>query len=500
MTEPKRKRAAIYARISQADVGVDKTDNQEKELRAIADASGYDVVAVFVDDDISAFEGKNERPGFVSLVAGTRDGRFDVVMATEPQRFTRGSASELEALQVACVKAGAVLHTRAAGIQDPATPMIRAMLQFQDTLAWLEVAVGRDRQKARNRADRAEGIPNKGLRPFGFEKDRVTVRESEAVHIREGYRLILEEGVSVWKLAQTWTALGLKTDGMGKMRKTRADREATLVPAVWTTTTMRQLLIRPRNAGLLIHEGAEIPNSQIQPIVSREQWTALVSHIRGVNTLKGPKPQYLLGGIIECICGQTMHASKSVSGRKGQKREYKIYRCRLYGMDKNVKHVTIQLLIADSVVRDWVVEDIGLGLCKEGDAPRDDLVAVQARLAEVAAEESRATDMVMEGLGNAAQIKGRLKVLKEERGHLEEERDAILSESAHGAALAEFRNTIRDLPDEAGDEDVDAAFVKGFAAWDSLTMDARRAIIRGGYRVRITEGGRGAERVKVVPR
>lgn len=233
--------------------------------------------------------------------------------------------------------------------------------------------------------------------------------------------------------------------------------------------------------------------------MSREEWTALVAHIRGVNTLRGPKPQYLLGGILECICGATMHASKSQSGRNGQKRDYRIYRCRLYGMDKNVKHVTIQQPIADMVVRDWVVQNIGLGL--DDSAPvREDLAAVQARLAEVSAEESRATDMVMEGIGNAAQIKGRLKKLKEERLNLEEERDSILANTAHGSALAAFRNTVLEMDYFSSDDEINAQFEMGFRAWDALSMDAQRAIIRGGYRVRIIEGERGPDRVKVESR
>lgn len=57
-----------------------------------------------------------------------------------------------------------------------------------------------------------------------------------------------------------------------------------------------------------------------------------------------------------------------------------------------------------------------------------------------------------------------------------------------------------ELPDLATDAELEAQFTKGFRAWDALTVEARRAIIRGGYRVKVTAGGRGPDRVKVTPR
>ena len=46
-------------------------------------ASGYTVADVFEDDDITAYKGKVNRPGYISMLSGLREGRFDVVMATD---------------------------------------------------------------------------------------------------------------------------------------------------------------------------------------------------------------------------------------------------------------------------------------------------------------------------------------------------------------------------------------------------------------------------------
>jgi site-specific DNA recombinase len=497
MTISKVKKAAIYARISKADSDVDKVENQIAELRKLAKSSGYDVIAVFEDDDISAYKGKSVRPGWAQLLKAIEKKKFEVILATEMSRFTRGSSAESDVFTATCVKAGAVIHTRSGGVLDPNSPSALAMVQIMDVLSGLEVALKIERQKARNRADLAIGKPTKGLRPFGWEIDRMTIRHEEAKHVRRAYKDILDKGESVWAIAQKWNKLGIKTESMLNPRKSRIDGVVRVPSGVWTTTTVRSLLIRPRNAGILMSDGAEMPKSLIQPIVSRQDWEALCASIKGAPSPKGAKPQYLLGGILECTCGQTMHASKSVSGRKGKKHSYKIYRCRLYGFDKSQSHVTCQLLIADDVVRTWVVENIGLGLEDESLFNKEALAEIDTRLAALADSDAELTTTMRDGLGNADQIRGFLRENKNERIELESERLAILSTASQSTALDEFKTAMARLEKDASDEEINQTFEQGFKAWDELSMHARRSIIRGGYRVQLLSGGRGAERILV---
>lgn len=245
------KRAAIYARISKSDPGVDKIENQVSELEKLAVASGYEVVATFTDDDISAYKGEHIRPGYLSLITGLKDKLYDVVMATEPQRFTRGSQAELAALLFHCRKSGAVVHTRSAGIQNPDSPTTAALMQIMDVVGGMEVATRIERQKARNIADREKGLPTKGLRPFGWEIDRVTVRESEAKIIRDAYSSILERGEGISSIARRWNRSGVTTDAMKRPRRSRIDGVVRPPTGKWTPTTVRQILTRHRNAGIL---------------------------------------------------------------------------------------------------------------------------------------------------------------------------------------------------------------------------------------------------------
>jgi site-specific DNA recombinase len=498
MTLQTTKKAAIYARISKTESDVDKVENQVEELKKLATLHGYEIIAIHTDDDISAFRGTSPRSGYISLMNGLKAQAYDVVLATEPQRLTRGSATDLDLLQAHCVKAGAFIHTRSAGVQDPATPTTKALMQIMDVIGGLEVETRIERQKARTRADLAAGLPTKGLRPFAWEIDRITVRESEAVHIRNAYKDVLEKGSSMWRIAQNWNAAQIQTDGMNRERKSKADGVRRKPSSVWTSTTVRQILVRPRNAGILQHNGEEMPTSKIAPIVSRDDFEALKIAIKGTPMPRGPKPQYLLGGLLECICGQRMHASKSASGRKGQTRHhYKIYRCRLYGYDKSRSHVTIQLSIADEAAREKFVMALGAENFEFEPFDRSKLLAFQSDMLLLLNNETQLTELLLEDIGDTKLLRAKLRSLREEKNAVNLEIQNLVATSEESAALEAYRSRCRELDYGSPDDDVVEALQMGLHAWEELPMDTRRSIIRSHFHVRVTKGGRGAARVKV---
>ena len=501
MVKTTAKRAVIYARISKADSEVDKVENQISEMRGLAKRHGYEVVAVHSDDDISAYKGKNVRNGYLALLEGLKAKSYDVVLATEPSRLTRGSPGELEALQIECVKAKAVIHTRSAGEQDPAVETTSALMHIMDVISGLEVEMKVERQKARIRADYAAGLPTKGIRAFGWEKDRITIRESEASVIRDAVYSILHEGASTWAIAQRWNALEIKTDGMSRPRKSRADGEIRLPSSTWTSTTVRQILLRPRNAGILVNEGAELPSSQIQPIISRADFEALAKAIKGKAMPKGPKPQYLLGGLLECPCGERMHASKSITGRKGKTpRSYQIYRCRLNGFDKSQPHATINMHIPEAVVIPYVVTKLGMGLTGAAVSDGAKIKAIQVKLGELTAKEAKTEGLLIEGLGNPGRLKGILKTIQQQRELLTDELESEIASGQHSDGISRFKARVDELTEHSGNEAITEVFENGEKAWEELPMETRRAIIRANFRITVKIGGRGEERVKITER
>jgi hypothetical protein len=57
------------------------TDNQERDLRTVAERMGHDIVAVYRDAGISGSKGRDQRPGFVAMHKDAARRRFGVVMA-----------------------------------------------------------------------------------------------------------------------------------------------------------------------------------------------------------------------------------------------------------------------------------------------------------------------------------------------------------------------------------------------------------------------------------
>src|SRR5436190_619229 len=57
-------RAALYLRTSTLD---QTTDNQERELRAVAERLGHEVVEIYADNGISGAKGRDKRPAFDRL-------------------------------------------------------------------------------------------------------------------------------------------------------------------------------------------------------------------------------------------------------------------------------------------------------------------------------------------------------------------------------------------------------------------------------------------------
>ena len=69
------KRVGIYARVSTRNGQT--TENQLLELRAVAERSGWEVMAVYTDDGVSGAKGRDQRPGLDDLLKGVARKEFD---------------------------------------------------------------------------------------------------------------------------------------------------------------------------------------------------------------------------------------------------------------------------------------------------------------------------------------------------------------------------------------------------------------------------------------
>jgi site-specific DNA recombinase len=140
------RRGGIYVRMSQSR-GEMKIEQQEAQGRKLAQDHGIEIVAVYVDDGISATYFK-DRPGWAQMLRDIQAGDLDVLLAQSEDRFTR-QVGEKEALMLACVGSGVTWLTVNDGQVDPAT----ADGEFFSTLR-----AGLARMESRRKAERPRRV------------------------------------------------------------------------------------------------------------------------------------------------------------------------------------------------------------------------------------------------------------------------------------------------------------------------------------------------------
>lgn len=137
------KRAAIYVRGSTDRRTV---ENQNRELRQIAERRGWQVVAEYSDAGISGAKGRDSRPGLDQMLKDASRRRFDVVMAWAIDRLGRSLIDLLGTIQTleAC---GVDLYLDQQSI-DTTTPAGRLMFQVTGAFAEFERSMIRQRVRA----------------------------------------------------------------------------------------------------------------------------------------------------------------------------------------------------------------------------------------------------------------------------------------------------------------------------------------------------------------
>jgi DNA invertase Pin-like site-specific DNA recombinase len=147
------KRVGIYLRVSTVD---QTTDNQRRELEAVAARSDWKVVGFYEDAGMSGAKGRDERPGFDRLLRDATARKVNLIAAWSADRLGRslrdlvGFLNELQA--VGC---NLYLHQQAL---DTTTPSGRAVFQMCGVFAEFERCLLRDRVNTGMARARAAGV------------------------------------------------------------------------------------------------------------------------------------------------------------------------------------------------------------------------------------------------------------------------------------------------------------------------------------------------------
>ena len=90
------KRVAIYLRVSTSK---QDTDNQRRELEAVAERSDWKVVKIYEDNGISGAKGRDQRPGLDAMMKAVNAKEFDMVASWSVDRLGRSLTDLLSILQ-----------------------------------------------------------------------------------------------------------------------------------------------------------------------------------------------------------------------------------------------------------------------------------------------------------------------------------------------------------------------------------------------------------------
>jgi DNA invertase Pin-like site-specific DNA recombinase len=194
------KRVAIYLRVSTTK---QDTDNQRRELEAVAARSGWHVERVFEDAGISGAKGRDKRPGFDAMLKAVSAKEIDMVAAWSVDRLGRSLTDLLCILQGLHDK-GVDLFLHQQGL-DTSTTAGKAMFQMLGVFAEFERGIIRERINAGLAQAKAKGT-KLGRRP---------VKASIEARIRE----LKAEGMGILKIGRT---IGVGTSVVQRVLITRA--------------------------------------------------------------------------------------------------------------------------------------------------------------------------------------------------------------------------------------------------------------------------------------
>src|ERR1700722_2041068 len=207
------KRVAIYLRVS---TGEQTTENQRRELEAVAERHGWRVVEVFEDAGISGAKGRDKRPGLDRLLKAVARRDVDMVAAWSVDRLGRSLIDLLSFLNELHAK-GVDLFLHQQGL-DTSTPSGRAMFQMLGVFAEFERAmiVGRvNAGLARARAEPRSKARLEMLREGKIKQLTFGCPTTMSDAKREQARTMLGEGVGILKVPKT---LGVGTGTIQKLK------------------------------------------------------------------------------------------------------------------------------------------------------------------------------------------------------------------------------------------------------------------------------------------
>lgn len=423
-------------------------DRQREDCEQLAAELGLTVVRVYTDNDLSAYSGK-PRPGYQAMLEDLRAGTYGTVLAWHTDRLHRRPL-ELEEYIDVCEPRNIQTRTVKAGVLDLTTATGRWQARQLGAMARFEVERMIERQRRARDQKVQRGEWSGGRRPYGWEKDGVTPIPEEIAVIREVVHAVLAGG-SIRALAADLNKRGMLSSAGNP----------------WDGSTLRRMLRRSRNAGILQHRGEEAGRSKWDAAIDEPTWRSLCAILDDPSRIPTASNvrKHLGSGIYLCgLCGSDL-----MTYAKGSQWPSK-YRCRrnkcvirdMAALDRWVKSLLLQRLQRPDAAKLFAQRQEGGVDVK---AAQEELRAARGDLDELAAAFGAGEIDMQEWRVARAAARAR-----------KEKAEAILATAVRVNPLAGL----------LGAPDVEAA-------WKALDLGRRRAAIDWAMTVQVLPARRGSQ-------
>lgn len=291
----------IYTRVSKDADGTSASPAaQHAECSQEATRRGWEEPEHLSDVDLSAWSRKVVRPAWARIIAGIESGAIDGLIVHHLDRMlrqSRGLEQLLDAIESRAGKGTFPIYSVHGDI-DLSNDSGRLVARILVAVAQAESDSKSRRLKLVLGAKAEQGLSHGGKVPYGWQADRVHLDPHES---------------AVMKQLVTWTLDGMSLHEA--CRRLMAQGVATRVGGKWWPTTIQQMLVSPRLAGLRTHNGATYPGNW-EPIIDLPTHTRLVTLFDRPSGQSTERKWWVADRLVCAECGHRMMSRGHTKGRR----------------------------------------------------------------------------------------------------------------------------------------------------------------------------------------
>lgn len=440
-------RAALYTRISRdptnQGLGVDR---QYEDGQLTAARHGWQVVGEYRDNDRSASNGK-PRPEFEKMIRDFQAGQFEAVIVWNADRLTRDVIEGEKIIELA-ERRGLRLAS-VAGETDLATADGRTMFRIKVAMSKAETERSSERIKRQRDQAAREGRPH-GMVAYGYRREDVKDDKGRVLYARD---VIDEAEADVIREVARRLLAGESLRSVTRAMNDQGSTSPRGIP--WSSTTLRQVMLRDRNAGLRRHRGKVVGRGDWEPILDEGTHDRVKASLTdparttGAGN-KGATRKHLLSGLLRC--GRCDGGMRVIPGgvHDGKKfaAKYQCKECFRVARRKDLVEDVVTAVVIERLAQPDAITALATGRPERAAELRNMIDAANARL-DIAA------DGFADGTLSAEQLR---RIGAKLRPQIDEWRVEMASCAPHDGIL-----------DVAGPEAADR--------WHAAPLDVQRTII-----------------------